>query len=166
MDENTDTATTASDATDEGVSAAIGAPDDPSLRQGDETAEDGNHDDDVENPAAAAKGRENSKLRERLRTMAARLETLQRTEAERLAGKRLGRGADLWAGGIELESLLDENGDLSNELLDQAVAQVLAAHPHWRGHTAPPASTVTANDKIGGPDTRKTFEDAFRPRSS
>ncbi|MBL3753108.1 hypothetical protein IPW42_26250, partial [Mycobacteroides abscessus subsp. massiliense] len=85
---------------------------------------------------------------------------------ERLAGQRLCKGVDLWAGGIELDALLDETGELSVDLLDQAVTDVLAQHPHWRSQAAPPASTVTANGKIGDGDTRPSFVDAFKPRSN
>ncbi|MCP9272775.1 hypothetical protein [Mycolicibacterium arenosum] len=63
--------------------------------------------------------REAAKYRRRLRdaeaerdTLRTRLETLQRTEAERLAGRHLAKGAALWVGGTELAELLDANGDV------------------------------------------------------
>lgn len=116
--------------------------------------------------ADAAKYRKRAQAAEAERDqLAERLTKMQRAEAERLAGQTLGKGADLWAGGVELGSLLDESGDLSTDLLEQAVTEVIAAHPHWRSHSAPPASTVTANGKIGGRDRRPSFVDAFRPRS-
>lgn len=120
--------------------------------------------DEVENPAAAAKGRENSKLRERLRAMSEQLEVLQRGEAERLAAGRLGTGADLWAGGVELSELLDDDGNLAADRVTDAVNKVLDAHPHWRRISAPLASMVTANGKIHGGPTQPTFEQAFAPR--
>lgn len=117
--------------------------------------------------ADAAKYRKRAQAAETERdSLAERLTRMQRAEAERLAGQRLGKGTDLWAGGIELAALLDETtGELSPVLLDQAVTTVLAQHPHWRSHAAPPASTVTADGKIGSGDTRTSFVDAFRPRS-
>ena len=121
-------------------------------------------DTDVQNPAAAAKGRENSKLRERLRHATERLAVLQRAEAERLAADKLGAGTDLWAAGVDLQTLLDEEGNVSPDLVAQAAAQAIEAHPHWKRRVpSVPASTVTGNGKIE-PDTRTTFEDAFKPR--
>ena len=136
---------------------------DTSTGQPDETVD--TPDETVDNPAAQAKGREASKLRERLRVATERLAVLQRGEAERLAAGKLGAGADLWAGGIDLTSLLNEEGDIDPDLVAQAADRVIEAHPHWkkRAPASPPASSVTADGKITG-DTRPTFADAFGPR--
>ena len=118
----------------------------------------------MENPAAAAKGRENSKLRERLRDTSAKLETLQRRQAEHVAAQHLADGGELWLSGIEIADVLTD-GDVDDAKVADAAKAVLEQHPHWRKRPpgAPPASTVTSNGKIGG-DTRPAFEAAFAPR--
>lgn len=120
--------------------------------------------EEVENPAAAKKAREASKLRERLRATTERLEAMQRNEAERLAAGKLGTGADLWAGGVALSDLLDDDGNLSADLVDQAARSVGEQHPHWRRPTAPPASSVTGTGKITG-GGKPSFAEAFAPRN-
>ena len=67
--------------------------------------------------------------RDRLREQ---LDARDRSDAERLAGQTLAAGADLWVGGVELEALREDDGSLSPELVEQAVAGVLADRPHWR----------------------------------
>lgn len=122
---------------------------------------------EVENPAAAAKGRENSKLRERLRDVTARLETMQRREVERIASQHLADGADFWRDGAEIAQVLDSDGNIDNSKVETMAKEILANHRHWRKASlaAPPASVVTANGSIGDGDTRPTFTDAFRPRN-
>lgn len=63
--------------------------------------------------------REAAKYRRRLRDveaerdgLLARLETMQRTEAERLAAKHLAKGAALWIGETSLADVLDADGNV------------------------------------------------------
>lgn len=167
MSETTDTATTVENtAADEEVSTADTSVDDVSNRSGEKPDDASEDDGQADENREAAKYRRRAKDAEAERDrLTQRLTVLQRAEAERLAGQRLGTGVDLWAGGVELAALVDEDGNLSTELVDQAVTDVIAQHPHWRTQAAPPASTVTANGKIGGGPTEPTFTDAFRPRS-
>lgn len=116
----------------------------------------------------AAKYRVRAKEAEAARDRATeRLTIMQRVEAERLAtgAGKLVSGEDLWSAGTKLEELLDDEGNLSTELVTNAVAAVLDSRPHWRqpATSAAPASTVTSSDKIDR-DTRPTFTDAFKPR--
>lgn len=122
-------------------------------------------DEQPDNPAAAAKGRENSKLRQRLRTTTARLETMQRRDVERLAAVHLQDGADIWRDGLALADALTEDGDVDPGKVAELAKAVLASHGHWRRQvpSAPPASTVTSDGKITGGGN--TFIDAFRPRN-
>lgn len=107
--------------------------------------------------------REAVKYRRRLREteaqrdqLQARVVALQTAEARRLAGEALADPDDLFAvGGVALESLLDQAGDVSAEAVAQAVAGMLATRPRLakdrpdprdpgqganRGYTAPPRS--------------------------
>ncbi len=83
--------------------------------------------------------REAAKYRRRLREaekardgLATRLETMQRGEAEKLAGAVLADGADLWRDGVELAGLLDDEGNLDPGKVTAAAAALGEAHPHWR----------------------------------
>ncbi|BBZ63421.1 hypothetical protein [Mycolicibacterium monacense] len=75
--------------------------------------------------------REAAKYRRRLRdteaerdTLAARLEGMQRAEAERLAGKMLAKGAALWAGGTTIADLLNEAGELDPDKVQTRAAEI------------------------------------------
>ncbi|MCH9732271.1 MAG: hypothetical protein K0U84_21820 [Actinomycetia bacterium] len=61
----------------------------------------------------------------------ARLGELNRREAERLAAVALEDPADLFVGGVELADLLGDDGLIDNQKVDDAVAAVIEAHPHW-----------------------------------
>jgi hypothetical protein len=87
----------------------------------------------------AAVRREAATYRRRLRDAEAERDALReqvdrrdRVDAERLAGQTMELGADLWRGDVQLADLRDEDGALSSDLVDEAVAGVLAARPHWR----------------------------------
>ena len=74
-------------------------------------------DDDQEEDDEHGGNREAAKYRKRLRDteaerdrLADRLQTMQRAEAERLAGEHLTKGAALWIGGTELADVLDDDG--------------------------------------------------------
>lgn len=75
--------------------------------------------------------KEAAKYRTRLRAaeaerdaLATRVQSLQRAEAERLAGEHLAKGAALWAGGTELADLLDVDGNLDTAKIATRAAQV------------------------------------------
>jgi len=63
-------------------------------------------------------------------TLAGRVQSLQRAEAERLAADTLAAPADLWAvGAVDLAGLLTDAGDLDPEAVKAAAAALLAARP-------------------------------------
>jgi hypothetical protein len=72
--------------------------------------------------------REAARYRRRLReveaerdALTARVETMQRTEAERLASKHLAKGAALWIGDTQLADLLDDDGNVdASKVADRA----------------------------------------------
>lgn len=75
--------------------------------------------------------REAAKYRRKLRdteaerdALATRLETMQRTEAERIAGEVLAKGAALWIDGTTLADLLDEDGDLDATAVRNRAEQI------------------------------------------
>lgn len=98
-------------------------------------------DRDQPEPVRAAR-KEAASYRRKLRdaeTEVARLagiaEGYQRTAVEQLAeqGPRaLASGADLWAVGTDLASLLDEQGRPDAAKVAEAVGTALTARPHWR----------------------------------
>jgi hypothetical protein len=63
-----------------------------------------------------------------------RLTTLQRAEVERIAtaDDGLARADDLWLSGLDLASLLDDDGNVDAGKVRQTVAKVLDDRPHWR----------------------------------
>jgi hypothetical protein len=65
------------------------------------------------------------------------LDTRDRADVERLAGATMADGRDLWVAGVELAALRDDDGTLSVELVEQAVADVLEQRPHWRKARTP-----------------------------
>lgn len=71
--------------------------------------------------------KEAAKYRTQLRTaeterdaLSTRLESMQRAEAERLAGDRLEKGAGLWANGATLPDLLDDDGNVDPDKVTAA----------------------------------------------
>lgn len=99
-----------------------------------------------------------------------RLTTLQRREAERLAGQHLAAGNDLWRDGLELASLVDENGDLDASKVTQAAKTVLTAHPHWAvtpSFPNPPRTGVLMSGATGsdGLVTSASWTEVLNPRA-
>jgi hypothetical protein len=97
--------------------------------------------DDMENASddVAALRRESAGYRRKLRAAEAERDRLRealdvrdRADAERLAGQTMSDGRDQWMCGVELAALRDEDGQLSPDLVEAAVAGVLAERPHWR----------------------------------
>lgn len=114
--------------------------------------------------------REAAKYRRKLRdaeaerdTLRTRLETLQRTEAERLAGEHLADGSDLWRDGAELAGMLDDDGNVSAEKVTAAATQLSTDRPHWRKpvHAAAPASDVTGNQPIDSHGSTRSWADVL-----
>lgn len=133
-------------------------------------AETGDNDANTDTRAERRQHRDGERYRARLReveaqrdVLADRVAAMQRGEAERLAAQHLQRGEDLWAAGIDLDWLLDENGDLVAELVDEAARDVKARRPHWGYSPAAPASQVTSDGKPSDAGA-VTFTDAFKPR--
>lgn len=129
-------------------------------------------DDGADKPDAAA--RDVAKYRKRAQAaekerdqLGERLTRMQRAEAERLAAERLKDGTDLWRDGAQLADLLSDEGDIDSDKIAAVTQTLVTAHPHWRklAPAAPPASIVTAADKITPGDSRNDFVSAFAPRS-
>lgn len=133
---------------------------------------DATPDDGAEKPDAAA--RDVAKYRKRAQAaekerdqLGERLTRMQRAEAERLAAEHLKDGTDLWRDGAQLADLLDDDANVDPTKIAEATQTLVTAHPHWRklAPAAPPASIVTATDKITPGDPRNDFVSAFAPRS-
>jgi hypothetical protein len=93
-----------------------------------------------------------------------RLERRDRAEVEHLVSGRLIDPQDLWAGGVTLADVVDpESGEISPQLIDEAVTRVVKEHPHWRFNPAAPASMVTSTH--AGIDTdqqQPTWQSVFQ----
>lgn len=91
--------------------------------------------------------REAARYRTRLReteterdALAARVEALQRREAERLAAQALGDPADLLAvGDVTLADLLTPDGDVDPNAVQQATAALLRTRPRFAKAPPPPS---------------------------
>lgn len=89
----------------------------------------------------------------------ARVEVLQRSEAQRLAGAALSDPSDMWrAEGVELATMLDDDGAVDPEKVAAVVREVGRQHPNWlqrptgdadAGKGSSPASPG-ADDAFGG----------------
>lgn len=115
--------------------------------------------------------KEAAKYRRRLRdteterdTLATRLETMQRAEAERLAAEHLAAGADLWLTGTQVADLLDDDGNLDPTKVATAATTLGTDRPHWRrtSTAAAPAGEVTGRDKIDGDAPSRSWSDLLR----
>lgn len=101
---------------------------------------------------------EAAKYRRRLRdteterdTLAERVQRMQRTDVERHVGDRLAVAADLFdVGSVNLDDLLDQDGNVDPGLVDTAVYGLLEARPGL-GKTArlPKGPTVTGHHSGG-----------------
>ena len=127
------------DATDTAADALDGAP-----ATTDPGPDEGARQDAPEAPTGdvAALRREAANYRRRLRAveaerdaLAERVTAFQRAEVERIVvdgDEALTNGADIWAGGVELCDLLDDDGGLDVAKVDRARDRVLSDRPHWR----------------------------------
>lgn len=80
-----------------------------------------------------------------------RLATLQRGEVERLATADLQNGADLWAAGVDLDDLLDEDGNVDAAKVSKACKDVTAERPHWKRVTRTNAGLKSGSSAERGP---------------
>lgn len=92
----------------EGSESSVEAPETHPGLDGADTDNEQQEGHDGGTPEAAMYRRKAEAERDGLRQ---RLETLQRADAERLAGQHLAKGAAVWAGGTELADVLDHDGD-------------------------------------------------------
>ncbi|MGP4058886.1 hypothetical protein ACTWP6_29415 [Mycobacterium sp. 4D054] len=101
-------------------------------------------------------------------TLKTRLESLQRNEIERLAAEHLKDGTDLWRDGAQLADLLDDDGNIDPTKIADLTQTLVTAHPHWRklAPAAPPASIVTATDKILPGEKQATWSDLLKGRNN
>ena len=100
-----------------------------------------------------------------------RLEQRDRADVEHLVANRLIDPQDLWAGGVTLADVMDpDSGDISPQLVDEAVTRVTKEHPHWRFNPAAPASAVSFGAEKPDltqeqqPTWQAVFQQATRPR--
>lgn len=92
----------------------------------------------------------------------ARLEQMRVAEVQRLAANKLADPADLFLGGITIDRLLGEDGEVDPQLVDEAAEAVLEQKPHWRSRPRPvgaPASAVNSDGKITGGTPTPTWAD-------
>jgi hypothetical protein len=59
-----------------------------------------------------------------------RVTRMQRADVERQAGARLHDAADLWASGVEIVDLLDEDGEVDEQKVAEAVAAMGDSKPY------------------------------------
>lgn len=115
-----------------------------------------------------AKAREHQATIDTLTTerdaLQARLDTVQQREVESLVTGKLHDPGDLFRFGPPLAEMLDDDGNVGAELVDAALAAVVAEHPHLSVRhgisPAAPASMVTATGVPDPSDARTvTFKD-------
>jgi hypothetical protein len=98
-----------------------------------------------------------------------RLERRDKADVERMIQSKLIDPADLWAAGVTLADVCDpDTGEISPQLVDEAVTRVVKQHPHWRYSAAAPASQVTSphagiTDEQQ-PTWQQLFQQATRPK--
>ncbi|WP_178360553.1 hypothetical protein [Mycolicibacterium hippocampi] len=176
MTVNTDTATDSENAgellsgeIDSAATASEGAgsSSDPVADPDSDEAETDSRSEDSDAPKA---DREAAKYRRQLRDTEAerdrlltQVEGYHRAEVERLASSRLIDGSDVWAGGVALDSLLNDAGQVDPARVAQAVRDLAQTRPHWCRSAAAPASMVTSAGKpdTSGDQPATTWSDAF-----
>lgn len=76
--------------------------------------------------------------------LAARVESMQRAQIETLIGARLHRASDFWLHHPDVSDLLDDDGTISPEKVDAALAGITQSAPYLAPSAAAPAAMVTA----------------------
>jgi hypothetical protein len=106
-------------------------------------------------------------------TLRERLDRRDREDVERMIAHKLTDPADIWRGDVTLADVTDpESGDISPQLVDEAVARVLKLHPHWGSgiNPAAPASAVSFGAEKPDltseqqPTWQAVFQQATQPR--
>lgn len=69
--------------------------------------------------------------------LAARLDTLQRNEIQRLAADRLTDPADVWRDGAAVADMLDNDGNIDTKKVDTLISGLTTKHPHWISARSP-----------------------------
>ena len=110
-----------------------------------------------------------AKQRIELRETKARLERMQRGEIERIAVGKMADPADLWVGGLTVDAVLDDRGDVDKGKVASAIDALIEAHPHWsapRPKNSPrysrPQSGASSPDNHVSP----SWANALRPGKS
>ena len=85
---------------------------------------------DTGEPEAPPRSKD-ARNRVELRETRARLERLQRREIERIAAEKMADAADLWTGGVTVDDVLDDQGDIDDDKVHAAVDGLLEQRPHW-----------------------------------
>lgn len=139
-------------------------PDKPDSESRDETSEG----QDTQGRRRRDAGAEAATRRRQLRdaeaardALAARVETYQRRDVERLAATRLAAPEDLWAvAGLTLDDLTTDTGDIDEPRVTEAIDELLAKRP---GLAVPgPKYPDMAGGKRGGIDQTTTWSDFLR----
>lgn len=96
-------------------------------------------------------------------TLGQRVEALQRTEIQRIAGagadgfRPLADATDLWrADEVELSSLLNDAGDVDADRVRETVGRVIKQRPHWG---AAPARALGSADGGRGAPSAPSMDD-------
>lgn len=162
MTDTTDTAATEEVATDDTTPTENDGVDEAAVDE----PEDSQHDEKNPNSEAA-------KYRKRLRdteterdTLRGRVETLQRAEIERLVTGKLADPSDLWRDGAQLDDVLDDDGNVDSDKVNDLANSLLKAHAHW---AAPRVRRTLTGLHSGAsvsqaPAAPKPFTAAFTPR--
>ncbi len=120
-------------------------------------------------PDDAQGGKEAAKYRRRLRETEAerdqlreRLDSLQRTEVERIASATVAKPAALWAAGTKLEDVLDDAGNVDQRKVTEAITA--ASDALGLSRTPPPGYSPLAGRVPERPGLGAGFDDAFGPQ--
>lgn len=92
----------------------------------------------------------------------ARVSELNRNEIQRLAAVGLQDPKDLFLDGTTPAELCGEDGLVDPDLVAEKVAEVIAAHPHWKRAkpvVGAPSSAVTSDGRIPSGTTQPTWAD-------
>ncbi|WP_448222740.1 hypothetical protein [Gordonia iterans] len=137
----------------------------------DDHADTGQHDagQEDDNPVVRRALADAKKYRLQLRDVEAERDELRnavagyhRDEVERLAAKELADPHDVWRDGLQLDDLLGENGRVDPHLTNEAIQNLVNAHPHWRsGRKRPDVGSLKSGSGIP-PAKQATWSDVLR----
>lgn len=122
----------------------------------------------TEQPRAAS---EAAKYRTQLRateaerdTLTSRLEAAHRTMVESIAGKSLAKPEALWASGVQLQDLLDDDGNVDQEKVAEAISKASDELGLMKPANGPVVPNQGKQPERGAGMRAETFADAFGPR--